>query len=300
MKISFRETFSLGFNLLKKNYIFIVFLWITNAAFAFVLSAPIYTLLVDNLSRSTVSKELGTGFEYLWYLQFRYLYETNLSEFPLTIVSVSCIYVIIMTFYSGGIISVFSNGHKNHIVDYFYGGVKYFYRFLRITMISMLFYALAFLFNDYLGEFIRWLFINTEYVVADAVLRSLRYIILVFLIGLISMYSDYTKVNIAVNDNLSIYRGIAESFGFLFLRKNFTRVFVVFLTVAAIGALGAVIYNIIGRLIPKSPFYYLILVFILQQLLIIFRLYIRMYIYSTEVVLYKDLNAEIVKAKVMQ
>ena len=49
--------------------------------------------------------------------------------------------------------------------------------------------------------------------------------------------------------------------------------------------------------IPRTPFYFLIVSFILQQMLIIFRLFIRMYFCATEVNLYKDLSADVIEVK---
>ena len=67
------------------------------------------------------------------------------------------------------------------------------------------------------------------------------------------------------------------------------------LIVAITGALGAVVYNVVAILIPRSPFYFLILTFILQQMLIIFRLAITMLLYATEAYLFKDQEAEVIQ-----
>ena len=68
--------------------------------------------------------------------------------------------------------------------------------------------------------------------------------------------------------------------------------------VAVFGAIGAIIYNLVRVTIPETPFYFLIVSFILQQMLIIFRLLIRMLFYSTEVILFNDLIAEVISPKV--
>ena len=70
--------------------------------------------------------------------------------------------------------------------------------------------------------------------------------------------------------------------------------------VGSIGAIGAVIYNIVSGTIPKAPFYFLILSFILQQTLIIFRLLIRMLFFASEVNVYKDLSAEEISPNVKE
>jgi len=152
-------------------------------------------------------------------------------------------------------------------------------------------YAAAFIANDLLGDLIGWAYSNSESVMGDFVIRSLRYIFLIFVIGVISIIADYSKVSLGVKDSYKIFREIYSAI--IFIKKNFLKVFTVFLFVAILGALGAIFYNLLNRFIPRTPYYYLVIIFILQQMLIIFRLYIRMLFCATEVFLFKDLSAEV-------
>ena len=278
------------------NLKFVILLWVINAMAAIVLTVPIYNVLIDNLGRSMISERLATSFDYLWYLQFRNLYHVQFDQVPMNIYFVVGIYVLVQTFFSGGLISIFHIRDKNHTVDFFYGGVRYFFRFVKILFVSLIFFALAFKINDYLGDLITWIFKNSENVTADFLLKSLRYILLVFLIGVTTMISDYSRVSIAVKDKSRVIREIYAAI--LFIKNNFNKAFSLFLIVAIIGVVGIMVYNIVGRFIPRTPSYFLILSFILQQMLIIFRLLVRMMFYSTQVILFKDLNADTVNVEV--
>jgi hypothetical protein len=279
-----------------KNFHFIILLWLLNAMAAIVLTVPIYNVLINNLGNSMMSERLTQGFDYMWYLQFRNIYHVQFDQIPMNIYFVVGIYLLIQTFFSGGLISIFHIRDKNHTVDFFYGGVRYFFRFLKILLVSLLFFALAFKINDYLGEFITWAFINSENVRAEFILKSLRYILLIFLIGVITMISDYSRVAIAVKDKGKVIKELYTAI--IFIKNNFSKAFSLFLLVSVIGALGVVVYNVVGRFIPRTPFYFLILSFILQQMLIIFRLLVRMLFYSTQVNLFKDLSADIINVEI--
>lgn len=292
MKNRFKETMVHATRLVFYNTKFVFLHWGANAAAALILSASLYYLLANSLSHSILNEQLSMTLDYIWYIQFRELFKSNLDQLPYTIYSVVAIYALIQTFFLAGLVSVFHNPKKNHFVDFFYGGVKYWFRFTKVTFVSLFFFGLAFLVNDYLGEFIKWIFQRTEFIYADAILRSLRYLVLLFLIALVTLVSDYTKIHLAITDEMKMWRGVF--FTIKFLKNNFTIIFGVFVLVSVIGALGAVIYNVVGTFIPKAPFYYLILVFILQQMLIIFRLFIRMFFCASEVYLYEDLSAEVV------
>ncbi|MEW6193674.1 MAG: hypothetical protein AB1521_00785 [Bacteroidota bacterium] len=270
-------------------------LWAFNAASALILTTPFLQVLLDNLSNSLISDSLSQNFDYIWYIQFKRIYELQFEHLPLSIYSVVAIYTLLQTFFLGGLISIFNGPKKNHIVDFFYGGVKYFFRFVKVLFVSLIFFVIAFKINDYLGELITYLFKDSENVKADFVLKGLRYILLVFFIGVITIISDYTKVALALGDKTKILIGTYNAF--IFLKNNFMKIFSVFLIVSIIGAVGVILYNLIGRFIPRTPYYFLVLSFILQQMLIIFRLLVRMLFCATEVSLYKDLSADVVNVE---
>ena len=124
------------------------------------------------------------------------------------------------------------------------------------------------------------------------IVRSIRYIFLLLLIAALTIITDYVEVYLALRDQTKVRTGFAETFKFI--RGRSVLIFSVFMIVAVIGALGAIFYNVIVIYVPASPFYFLILTFILQQLLIIFRLSITMLFKATEVFLFKDLDAEVI------
>lgn len=295
MILTIKNTLVLGTRAVIKNAKFMFLLWGTNILASFLLSMSIYYFLIENLKHSLLSDKLALGFDFTWYLQFRNLYESSLGAIPFLIYSVVGVYVLIQIFYIGGLISIFNFPEKNHTVDFFFGGVKYWLRFSKIVFISLFFFAAVFALHDYLGMLVEWAFSETENQMADFLIRLARYILLVFFIGLITMVSDYTKVHMAVMDTHKVFPSISQSI--IFIRYNFNKVFSVFLIIAVIGALGAVFYNLIEAYIPRTPFYFLILSFIVQQMLIIFRLFIRMYFCATEVMLYKDLSADIIEVR---
>ena len=298
MKVSIKQILTEGIRSVYYNKRIIVLLWITNAVSAFILSLPIYYLFSQELSHSTISDKLANGFDYQWFMQFETLFKMYIGQIPFMIYTVVIIYTLIQTFYFAGLIAVFNNSKKNHIVDFFYGGVKYWFRFLKIMIISLIFYAFAFLLNDGLGNLISYIFKGTENEFADFIIRSARYLLLLFLIGLVAIISDYSKVGSAIDDESKSIKYIGKSIKFI--KNNFFLVFTVFISVSSIGALGAVVYNAVERFIPRTPFYFLAAAFILQQMLIIFRLYIRMLFCATEVYLFKDLSEDIIEVETVE
>jgi len=279
-----------------KNFKFVILFWFTNAALAFLISIPIYALFIDNLQHSILSDKLAIEFDYLWFIQFMSIYKNTIDHLPLVTYAVVGIYIIIQAFYVGGLISVFNNVGKNHVSDFFYGGVKYFVRFIKVLVVSMFFIVTAFIINNLLGDLLEYLFRDKDYQLTDFILRSLRYLLLILLIGITVIISDYSKVIIGIKDNNNVFKSIYEAI--ITIKNNFFLIFITFLVTSVFGAIGAIIYNIVEIFVPSEPYPFLILSFILQQLLIIFRLLIRMLFVATEVIIYNDLSADYTYAEV--
>lgn len=290
-----KNTILYGMRSVFHNYRLVFLIWFFNALSALVLAVPFLNILMDNLGNSLESDRLAMQFDYMWYVQFQNLYKVSFAQLPLSIYTVVGIYTLLQTFFLGGMISIFHTPDKNHIVDFFYGGVKYFSRFVKITLISILLYILAFIIIDYMGNVIRFIFRNSENVRLEFIFFAFRYVLLVFFIGIVSIISDYSKVALAINDRTKVFKEVYSTI--IFLKNNFTIVFITFLIVAIIGGIGAIVYNLIGMAIPRTPYYMLLISFLLQQMLIIFRLLVRMLFCVTEVNLFKDLSAVVIQAE---
>ena len=296
--MTLKEIFKNSFDLIRRNKGLLLLFWSTNAAMAVILSLPIYSILIDSLRNSLFNESLPGEISYTWYVQFMRNYEGTISQMPLVIYGVVGIYIIIQTFYFGGMVAVFHNPKKNHISDFFYGGVRYWFRFTKVLLISLALFIFAFKLNDLLGNLFTWILSDYEHYLTDFILRSLRYILLLVFIGVVTIFSDYSKVIIAVDEKDEVFKAIKKSSNFL--KNNLRLTSSVFLIIASLGALGAVVYNVIDNFMPRTSYYLLLLSFILQQLLIIFRLAIKMMFCSSEVVIYNDSIAEFVKADIKE
>lgn len=287
-----REILREGWRLVTRNGKYIFLLWGTNIILSLILTVPIFVMLKDNLAHSLWSDSLAIKLNYFWLLQFQNNNQNLLDKLPVLFLSIVALNLLIQKFFQGGLIAVFNNSKKNHISDFFYSGVKYWYRFIKVSLIALFLLAIIFLLDSEIDSGIEYLTESLNSVLFDIIIRSIRYLTLLFLIGIISILSEYIQIYLALNDSQKIWKGF--SYTSKLIKKRFFLVFMTYLIVSIIGALGAIVYNIVAIFIPRSPFYYLILTFVLQQMLIIFRLSITMLLYATEVYLFKDQDAEII------
>jgi hypothetical protein len=290
--LNLKEILVQSIRLVYQNKKFLIIFWVTNIAFAAAISLPLFALVHDHISHSTMNNELLSGFDYVWFTQFMLIYQKSTDTIPFLLYAVTGIYIFIQQFYTGGLIAVFINKKKNHHVDFFYGGVKYFIRFTKIALIAMFFYFIAFSFNSVMHSLIVRYIIPSGSELTLFLYQLGRYTIFLLIICIINIISDYSKVASAVNDSTKAILSMIVALKFL--KKNFFRILILFLIVASFVAIGGIIYNVVESFVPKTPVYMLIITFIIQQMLIILRFLIRMIFYSTEIIFFNDLQAEVV------
>jgi len=271
---------------------FVLLFWITNIVFAFALSLPLFSVLQHGLANSLINSNLSLGFDYLWYVQFRHIYRNSLDAIPILLYAFAGVYVLVQLFYLGGLLSVYTNSKKNHVVDFFYGSVKYFIRFLKIAVVVGALYFAAISINVLIDYGIKQIFLEKENAAVEFAVQIFRYLFFLLLISIINIISDYTKIAIVVIDSTKLFRSLYKSFQFI--KKNFVKVMTVYFIMLVFVAIGATIYNVVDSFLPKKPVYFLLLTFLIQQLLIIFRVLIRMYFYSTELLIFTDGEAQTV------
>ncbi len=292
LNLSIKEILITGSRMVFAHRKFIILFWITNIVFAFALSLPLFSVLQQGLAHSLINSNLSLGFDYLWYVQFRHIYQNSLDAIPILLYAFAGVYVLLQLLYSGGLLAVFTNSKKNHVVDFFYGSVKYFIRFLKIAVFVGALYFVAISINVLIDYGIKQIFLEKENAFIEFAVQIFRYLFFLLLITIINIISDYTKVAIVVVDSTKLFRSLYKSFQFI--KKNFVKVMTVYFIMLIFVAIGATVYNLVDSFVPKKPAYLLLLTFLIQQLLIIFRVLIRMYFYSTELLIFTDGEAETV------
>ncbi|OIO23814.1 MAG: hypothetical protein COT22_09930 [Ignavibacteria bacterium CG08_land_8_20_14_0_20_37_9] len=292
MNLSIKEILVNGSRLVFAHRKFVLLFWITNIVFAFALSLPLFSVLQHGLANSLINSNLSLGFDYLWYVQFRHIYRNSLDAIPILLYAFAGVYVLVQLFYLGGLLSVYTNSKKNHVVDFFYGSVKYFIRFLKIAVVVGALYFAAISINVLIDYGIKQIFLEKENAAVEFAVQIFRYLFFLLLISIINIISDYTKIAIVVIDSTKLFRSLYKSFQFI--KKNFVKVMTVYFIMLVFVAIGATIYNVVDSFLPKKPVYFLLLTFLIQQLLIIFRVLIRMYFYSTELLIFTDGEAQTV------
>ncbi len=261
----------------------IIFLF--NLVVALLLTLPFRHIWGQAVGYSLAGKELASEWNMNYLINFFIANRASLdaSQPAPLILGVGIIYLLVNTFFAGGVIGLFRREERFTLESFFREAGRWFWRFLRLLLISLLFIGVIFLVN------LLWKG------VAGAALKEsaneplifwmtiLRYGVVIFLLLLVNMVFDYAKISTVVEGSRRMLRTTLSAFGFVF--SHLGRTLGLYYLLVFLGAILLALYLSVSHwLLPASI---VMLVFIWQQLYSAARVWVRLLFFSSQMALYK-------------
>jgi hypothetical protein len=293
----------------------IILLLVINLAFSLILAAPMYQSLKGSFSESIVGERMTDGFDYLWWEEYRDdaqglektftpsiigkgailnnlegLVQLRVFDLPPVILIFGLLYIILHTFLAGGILSVYRNGDiKFSLRGFFQGAGAFFFRFFLLMLLSWAFFLV-------IGQGLKGGFDSILNGMKDTAFSEVTpfYLglvfnaVILFLFLFIQMIFDYGRIRIVLEDSSNVLRSAAGAFGFVFRHLGSTLGLFYFMFLVQI--LFTLIYILVQGIIPESSFIGIALAFLSQQIFIFGLIWIRCWLYSSQMELYRYLK----------
>ncbi|MGD1009910.1 MAG: hypothetical protein ABR951_07160 [Candidatus Aminicenantales bacterium] len=261
-------------------------LWVINIVYSLFIAAPLYALFKADLGHSLLGRNLQP-LDFIWLGDFIYKYQ-DMAPAALAMILVSLlIYTVLYVFLNGGIIGRLLDREGPTTPQAFFADCgRYFWRFARLFLVSLLFYALAFgiilealsvLFNPVLEN------ARTEWTVFW--ISDLRTVIALLLLSLVHMVFDYARILVVAGDERRILRALRAAFAFLGTR--FFRAWSLYLLIGAGFLGGMAVYFLIGAHLPDSGLFWLGVGILWGQTFIVFRLWTKMIYFAAQAEFYR-------------
>jgi hypothetical protein len=287
------NAFKSGLLKVNANLKFLILVWIINLSFAALLTGPIYILLKESLSKSVLGMQIIHSFDIQWFAELEYRFSDIIKFMPTILIMVGIIYALIQVFLVGGVLEVLnSKASKNLFIDFFYGCVRYFFRFFKVFLISLVCYAGLYYLNLVYIKYIEISSITSESQFVQILANSIRYIVIIVLFGILNIIFDYVRIRIVVNQSYRIFEDIW--FTFKFIIKNFFNVSLLFLLLASIGTGIFLLYALIDTIFNPDTVLLIILLFFIRQIYIVGKIWTKLLFYSTQLELFKELTAPVI------
>ena len=275
------KTFWFGIQTTNQKIKIVVYLWLFNFVFSLLIVTPIYYFINRDLSRSLMADRLAKGINFLWLGDVIYKYRDVLSALLGWFLVPGVLFFLLHIFLNGGVLGrIVAENEKINLANFFADCGKYFFRFIRIFLISIPGYLVIFglIFTPISVLLNLWKkSASSEW---DLIFVSnLRFLLLLLLFSVIKMFFDYVKIRCVAKDSNKTIR--ETLFNLSFLGKRFFRAWALYLLVGLAMVLFFVVYLLVDQPLPKMGF---LLFFALtwQQVYILTKMWIKVLFFSTE------------------
>jgi hypothetical protein len=283
------SAFKTGLHWTNQSKRMVLFLYIINFVFAAVLALPFRSALKAGLGNSMSAEQLLYKFDYTLFIDFMNKHGERISTVFTQVLWVALFYVFVNTLLAGGILAVLrSDDRKFSMKSFFAGCGIYFFRFLRLFLVSLLFFLLAFILYSILNGIFGALTSNATSEVLPFILTIVALVFFLFLISIVVMIFDYAKIATVVNDSTAMFK---TAWGAVkFVARNFGKTLALQYSIFLILVIFTLIYLLIDDMIGMTAPLAIFLMFIVQQVSISLRLWIRILSFASELALYEGLR----------
>lgn len=261
-------------------------LWVINLVYSLFIVAPVFAIFKADLGHSLFGRSVQF-LDFIWLGELYYKYENTVPAALVGILVPVLLYVALYVFLNGGIIGRLLDREGRTTPHSFFGDCgRYFWRFVRLFLVSLLFYALAFgAILGGLSALFKPLVENarTEWTVFW--ISGLRSIIALLLLSLVHMIFDYARILVVAEDDRRVRHALKAALGFI--RKRFFRAWFLYLLIGACFLAGMAVYFFVEPLIPDSGLLWLGLGLLWGQAFILFRLWTKMTYFAAQAEYYR-------------
>jgi hypothetical protein len=275
------KLFGQGFGTAARKGRMLVLLWFIYLLFSLVIVAPFYFLLESQFSRSLLGERLFAGVGVLWLGDLIYKFQDLPALLSGYMIGTSALFLLLLVFLNGGIIGRIAAAEERITLGNFFADCgRYFGRFFRVLLISLIGYFIIF---GILGRLISIPFrlwskgASTQW--TTLLSSSFRLLVLLLLFSIVKMFFDYVKITLVVEDSRKTVRTTLRNFGFL--GRRFLKAWALFLLVGLLFVISTLVYLAVAKALPKAGIGPLLL-FLWQQAYIAVKLWISILFFTTE------------------
>ncbi len=197
-------------------------------------------------------------------------------------------YLLSSTFLAGGFVGIYAKSYRASFPEFLAEGGKYFGRFFRLSLLSLIVYYLLFiLLFDWWGGAIPGWTANEPSEMTPFIYYMIKNVVVILLLGFVTLCFDYAKVRMVVDDRVSALFAVGAAVTFAV--KHFWSTSGLYLLLSLVGVLCIGIYGFVERQIPQTGYWTILFVFFLQQLYMLARFWVKASFYASQTDLYQKL-----------
>lgn len=251
---------------------------------ALLITAPVFAIGYQSLGDSAWAHEMTRNLDVSWLAEMFAAYGA-VPWAPVTaiLIGAAAISAVVYLFLLGGALQVFCTGEP-----FFAGCGRNFWRMVRLTLVSLVFYAGAWVVyrrvaavgrsiwgqGSEAGPLIHWNWFSAA--------------LCLCLLALVNLVFDYARVMLVIDDQKKTVRATIAAWRFVW--RNFGRTAGVYSVVCAIAALCLAAYLGISHSFAQSSMALIILLLVVRQLMVMVKIWSRLLFCTTAIEMYTALR----------
>ncbi|MBC7187070.1 MAG: hypothetical protein H5U38_08560 [Calditrichaeota bacterium] len=295
-----------------------VAVYLTNLALGITLALPMYRILHASLAYSGVRETMALGFDYDWWTEFsahadglaktfrpevlglgpffenaEFLVQGLFGRFGLMVLLVGLLYLVVNAFLAGGAFGSYAaERQKQTMTRMFAAAGQFFARFLSLVAMAVFFYFLVY---KGAGGLVR----NTVTQLSEGLateraaffVSGLGTLVVFFLLTFVNLVFDYAKA-VVVHENR---QSAAEALWIAtkFVVGHLGKCLGLYWLLGIAGGVAVFLLFGLVSLIPQSKGGGIFVAFLVFQLLVMVKVFVRLLFYSSQLVAYRTAKAEV-------
>jgi len=275
-----------GFQQSLRSPRMILILYTVNILTALILALPFMNTLKASFGHSGIVENLVNDFDYTTFSNLMFYSGEGIYAILAGIKWLVLAYFIISIFLTGGILRTL-NKEKFSTSTFFAGSAYNFFRFLLLSVIMIITQIiLALLVYIPMSLIIDSIYpsVSSEITLYYVVFIAIFIHLLLFLLA--AMIGDYAKFYLVLEDSFNIFKGFWKGVRYVFTNffKTYSLYFILFILPAAFMYL----YLYLEKDIKMATGIGILIAFILQQVFIILRVILRVWVLASQLKIYSD------------
>lgn len=262
------KIYSNGVREATSRYKMILLLWFFNFLFGFFIFYLIYNRLSEAFSQSTISEGMLSKVNYHFVFEFLAYHGQALGTIRSAALALIGVYILVSIFLLGGILHSLVETQKTSFLQRFFQGCgKFFWRFLRLSVYSLVLWFAFVVFIFILSLVVSVLTGNGANEQLVFYLLLVEAAVALFSFFFINMIQDYARIRIVTEDSRYVFRSLFQSIGFIFNRMGGTLSLYYLFVLTGLALIG--VYWLLKSVLPFSSAVAILIMFLVYQAFII-------------------------------
>lgn len=257
-------------------------LWAVNILFSIFAVGPLFFLMMKHMSHSFSADQTLQKLDIFWLGDFIYRYMNIAPVVFTSALLAAALYILLMIFLNGGVIGCLNRPEaKTTLADFFHDGGLYFWRYLRLFLLSIPVYIVFLaIFFPLLKSFLQIFSRRAPNEWPALIVSNLRFLALLLLLTIVAVFFDYVKIGLATGGSKKVLRETWLTVKFF--KRRFFKAWGLYLLAGLVFVALTLFYLEVARVLPKNRPLLVLLVFIWQQLYILARQWSKVLFFATE------------------